>query len=151
VANGDPSHLISFEETEMIERITLTVTEGPMTGQEYVLEGRGRHVIGRADDCDLCLIGDLASVSRHHCVLRIGAQTVSVRDLGSRNGTFVNGELIGRRSSVDEPEEAAFEENFTDFELSDGDTLRLGKIIFQVGMRQPSDVHEPETFPAGYF
>ena len=34
-------------------------------------------------------------VSRHHCLLEIHPPTVRVRDLGSTNGTFVNGEKIG--------------------------------------------------------
>ena len=46
--------------------------------------------IGRAPDCDLIL--DQSEVSRHHAeLLRIDAATYEVRDLGSTNGTRVNG------------------------------------------------------------
>jgi pSer/pThr/pTyr-binding forkhead associated (FHA) protein len=151
VRRGDYSQLHFFEETEMFSRITLTATQGQVKGHEFVLEKRGRYVIGRAEDCDLCLTGEVPGVSRHHCVLRVEGPTVSIRDLGSCNGTFVNTDLIGRRSWADQPEDAAFEENFTDYELHDGDMLRLGKIIFRVGIHEPSEVHDPEYFPAGYF
>lgn len=51
-----------------------------------------RSVIGRADDCDLCLVG--RAVSRHHaCIERSEAGTV-LRDLDSTNGVFLNGSSI---------------------------------------------------------
>jgi pSer/pThr/pTyr-binding forkhead associated (FHA) protein len=51
-------------------------------------------LIGRADDCDVQLTGKL--ISRHHCAIAvdIAARSVRVRDMESRNGTFVNGERV---------------------------------------------------------
>jgi hypothetical protein len=55
--------------------------------------GRGdRFTIGRTRDCDLCL-ADL-SVSRHHAELVRGADGWLLTDLGSHNGTRVNGWLV---------------------------------------------------------
>ena len=45
-------------------------------------------VIGRRHDCDLRI--PLLSVSRRHCQLVSNEDTLKVRDLGSRNGTFIN-------------------------------------------------------------
>ena len=49
-------------------------------------------VIGRREDCDLCI--PLMIVSRKHCQLSIEEDRLNVRDLGSRNGTYVNGRQI---------------------------------------------------------
>jgi pSer/pThr/pTyr-binding forkhead associated (FHA) protein len=49
-------------------------------------------VIGRADSCDLVLENLL--VSRTHAVLESVAERIVLRDLGSHNGTFLNGERI---------------------------------------------------------
>ncbi len=54
--------------------------------------GFHRYIIGRDKDCDLRL--QSPTVSRHHCVIKRDEFTVRVRDLGSRNGTLVNGEQI---------------------------------------------------------
>ncbi len=49
-------------------------------------------VIGRRQDCDLCV--PLMVISRRHCQVTIDEDVLNIRDLGSRNGTFVNGERI---------------------------------------------------------
>src|SRR5262245_19562407 len=83
-------------------QITLTITQGFLTEKEHVLTGPTRCLIGRGDDCDLRLPPSYghADVSRHHCLIEIEPETVRIRDLGSRNGTFVNGEKIGQRASL---------------------------------------------------
>lgn len=48
--------------------------------------------IGRRQDCDFCL--PLSMVSRRHCEISVSKDQVWVRDLGSRNGTFLNGQRI---------------------------------------------------------
>ena len=49
-------------------------------------------VIGRALDCDVVVKDEKAS--RRHCQLRREGGTFVLEDLGSKNGTFVNGERI---------------------------------------------------------
>jgi len=49
-------------------------------------------VIGRRHDCDLRI--PLTLVSRRHCKLSKNNQTVNIRDLDSRNGTFLNGKRV---------------------------------------------------------
>ena len=51
-------------------------------------------VVGRNDDCDVCI--DHKSVSKLHCVLVRTDGLVLVRDLGSTNGTRVNGQRVRR-------------------------------------------------------
>jgi len=69
-------------------------------------------VIGRRQECDLCI--PLMVVSRRHCQINQDEGKLRVRDLGSRNGTYVNGQRV---------EEA---------ELSAGDEIRIGPLQFCV-------------------
>jgi adenylate cyclase len=82
--------------------------------------GAGTTVIGRASSCDL-VIND-TSVSRRHAQLAVTNGTCIVTDLGSRNGTFVNGDQI---------------ENA---ELRDGDRLVLGEIQFKLHCAASSNI-----------
>ena len=52
----------------------------------------GRCVVGAAPGCDVII--DDPTVSRRHVELGLVAEGVSVRDLGSRNGTAVNGRAL---------------------------------------------------------
>ncbi|MGV8041034.1 MAG: sigma 54-interacting transcriptional regulator [Thermoanaerobaculaceae bacterium] len=56
----------------------------------------GEHVLGSQPDCQVRLAD--ASVSRRHALLRVGAESVCVEDLGSRNGTRRDGERVARTS-----------------------------------------------------
>ena len=69
-------------------------------------------VIGRRQDCDLCI--PLMIISRKHCELNQDQGQLTIRDLGSRNGTLVNGLQI---------------ENSR---LDAGDRINIGPLIFVV-------------------
>lgn len=70
----------------------LKIIQGAFTGHTIRMP-KGKFLVGRESDCH-CILDDL-SVSRHHCVFILDGWTLRVRDLGSRNGTFVNGNRIG--------------------------------------------------------
>jgi predicted component of type VI protein secretion system len=55
-------------------------------------------LIGRAEDCDLRLESDF--VSNYHCILLLDEYTLRLRDLGSKNGTFVNGRRVGTSAII---------------------------------------------------
>ncbi|HEY5934667.1 MAG TPA: sigma 54-interacting transcriptional regulator [Kofleriaceae bacterium] len=74
-----------------IRRLTLTVVAGPDAGQRLVSTGP-RTVIGTHSTAELAL-GD-PTVSRFHCELLVGDGAVTLRDLGSKNATRVNGLAI---------------------------------------------------------
>jgi pSer/pThr/pTyr-binding forkhead associated (FHA) protein len=73
----------------------------------------GQFMFGRGPECDVRPNSDL--ISRQHCLLLITRETALIRDLGSRNGTLINGELVvGERPLVH------------------GDTLQLGPLVLEV-------------------
>lgn len=61
-------------------------------GERHILLGEGEVVIGRSAYCSLVL--DHETLSRVHASLRVVGDGVELRDLGSSNGTFVNGKAI---------------------------------------------------------
>ncbi len=69
----------------------LVVTAGPKAGEEFNLED-AEYVVGRATDNPICIQD--SSVSRKHIMLRRVGNGWTVSDLGSGNGTLVNGEPI---------------------------------------------------------
>src|SRR6266700_1943451 len=102
--------------------IILIVTQGKLQGEEFVFDGRTTCVMGRADDCSPRLPNDEDhnTISRHHCLLDINPPDIRVRDFGSRNGTYVNGQKIGQRGTDQTPEEGA-RTAFPEFDLKEGD------------------------------
>src|SRR5262245_26040540 len=89
----------------MAARITLTAIAGPLRGHEFAFTDRMLCTVGRADGCLVRIRGDDADLtaSRRHCLLDIEPPAVRVRDLGSLNGTFVNGRRIGGREKGTPP------------------------------------------------
>ncbi|MGA9532225.1 MAG: FHA domain-containing protein [Anaerolineales bacterium] len=74
------------------ERAAAPVGYGQTARMELPAEAKATLTIGRAADCDLQLVSP--SVSRHHAELFQRQDDVWIRDLGSLNGTFVNGNRI---------------------------------------------------------
>lgn len=74
-------------------RVTLRVLEGPYRGREFTFDHHDTFLIGRSDNAHLYLPDD-RFFSRHHCLLEIAPPRCFLRDLGSTNGTFVNGQKV---------------------------------------------------------
>jgi pSer/pThr/pTyr-binding forkhead associated (FHA) protein len=120
----------------MVAEVRLTITRGLSEGKVFVFRDRTVGSIGRAEDCLLRMPAHLAhrDVSRHHCLLDIKPPEIWVRDLGSKNGTYVNEEKIGQRDRG-LPPEAASAFDMPDRPLKEGDELRVGETVFRVGIR----------------
>jgi S-DNA-T family DNA segregation ATPase FtsK/SpoIIIE len=71
--------------------LELHVVSGPDAGTALPLD-RGRHVVGRGSDATVRLTDP--DVSRRHVLVEVGAGGLSVRDLGSSNGTRLDGALL---------------------------------------------------------
>ncbi len=88
----------------------LLVEKGPNKGQSLVLSGAGPHFIGREPTCSFVL--NDSNVSRKHAELVARSGTWAVKDLGSRNGTYLNGRKLTAESL-----------------LQVGDRLQTGEIL----------------------
>ena len=86
-------------------------------------------LLGRGEDCDLALHD--AEVSRHHCTIRIRGGEAVVSDLGSSNGTFVNGNRIVSQATV-----------------RTGDELKLGTFRFLIDLGDDPDFRIPDDVAA---
>lgn len=94
----------------------LVVLAGAKQGTEIPLK-KDKFVIGRSSDCTLRAGSE--AISRHHCAILRNEGILSVRDLGSRNGTFVNGAKIAAETK-----------------LNSGDTVRVGTLEFRIDLGQ---------------
>ena len=106
--------------------VKLVTANGEQAGKETRLQG-SKFFIGRAEDCYFRPQDD--SVSRHHCVVLVENGFVAVRDMGSKAGTFVNGERVRG-----------------EHELKDGDRIRVGELEFDVQV-DASDGGEDSELP----
>ena len=93
--------------------------------KEFALD-LGKTVIGRQEDCDLRI--PLPEISRKHSLLIVTEDSVTLRDLGSANGTYVNNKKI------------------SEVELSPGDHIVIGPLVFTVQINgEPAEVRPVQT------
>ena len=96
----------------------LIVASGKSAGRSITLK-HGKILIGRAEECDIRPLGE--EVSRRHCAVVEEAGAVTVEDLKSRNGTYVNGAKISAKVTV-----------------ADGDIVRVGPLELKVSCAAPA-------------
>ena len=80
----------------------LKLLTGPAIGREFAVDG-SRTIIGRHPQCEVVL--DSAAVSRQHAQIMQVGEEFFVEDLGSRNGTYLNGGLIEELTKLHEGDE----------------------------------------------
>jgi serine/threonine-protein kinase len=134
----------------MAAPVILRIKVGKGRGKTYALHDACRCLIGRGRECEIRLPDEPAflTVSRHHCVLDIDLPAIRVRDSGSRNGTYLNGMQIGRPAHWELPAEALSGPCY-EYDLSEGDELKVGDTIFEVDVVGSEDREmEPEEEPA---
>ncbi len=108
-------------------RYALRFISGKYQGGEFPLRMNREIIIGRSSDLDMVLVEDM--VSRRHAKITTTDRDIFIQDLGSTNGTFVNGEKISRSR------------------LTEGDRILVGtSIIKMVAVDQAaSDQSEAEA------
>jgi DNA-binding NtrC family response regulator len=74
-----------------IQKCKLLVVSGPLTGREFVLNTEN-FTLGSSRNNDLVI--DDVTVSRRHCEINLTTEGYAIRDLGSTNGTYVQGVRI---------------------------------------------------------
>src|SRR5262249_59655736 len=97
--------------------------------ESRVLLQLGEATLGRSADCRIVLSSPIAS--RHHAKLLLAGGALRIVDLGSANGTRVNGELIGR-----EPRP-----------LASGDIISIGSDLLEV-VAVPDGMDVPTSTPS---
>jgi pSer/pThr/pTyr-binding forkhead associated (FHA) protein len=120
----------------MVSRILLTAIEGDLKGQAFEFRDRAVCLVGRARDCSLRIPYD-RTVSHYHCLLDLDTPDPVVCDLGSLNGTYVNGEKIGQRDRDEEANPGVAVEQPGRM-LAAGDEIRVGDTVFRVQIIDPS-------------
>lgn len=108
----------------MPAKVTMQVNKGKLAGERFVYTEKESLILGRQKDCGIALPEN--TISRYHCMMEITPPSVTVRDFGSLNGTFVNGELIGQRPENMEIEEAR-KQQYNEVKLAQDDRLGIGK------------------------
>lgn len=89
----------------------LVAVGGKIRGQEFILN-EGENVIGRSAECDHSI--KIEGISKKHLRITVNNDTAFAEDLGSVNGTLVNGKMIKNKT------------------LQDGDKIVLPNLILQV-------------------
>jgi pSer/pThr/pTyr-binding forkhead associated (FHA) protein len=121
--------LLVFEGTKADMTLKLLVIQGRPSGKNLVFPS-GDYFIGRGPECHVRPESDW--VSRQHCMLRVTGEGAFVRDLGSRNGTLVNGSLVLGERLLDE-----------------GDHLQVGPLVFEVHLEEEVVEKPPSLAEAG--
>ena len=94
-------------------QVNLKVTAGPYKGRIFSFAQHDSFLIGRNPEAHLCLPDD-RYFSRNHCLLEMNPPHSFLRDLGSTNGTFLNGQRV------------------KDASLKNGDCIQCGETILVV-------------------
>jgi len=130
----------------MSNELTISIVEGMMKGQKFSFAEHDIFIFGRAGDCHACLPHD-PKVSRHHFLMEVNPPNAVLRDLGSLNGTYVNGIKYGARNPGETPEQGGAR-RYPEISLRDGDSIRAGDTVLVVSSRpattRGSDVN-PES------
>ena len=107
-------------------QVILTVAEGPHQGREFAFEAHDTFIVGRAKCAHFRLPEKDKFFSRVHFMVEVNPPHCRLMDLGSRNGTVVNGKTVVAA------------------DLKDGDLIRGGKTVIRVAIHdQPPSVATP--------
>jgi len=108
-----------------MRNVSLVMFKSDGTRRDFLLS-KDRTIVGRKVNCDLRI--PLTSVSRQHCQIKFDGEKITVKDLGSSNGTYHNSVRV---------QEAA---------LCAGDELVVGPVVFTLVVDgQPSSVKPVRT------
>ena len=113
---GEPENTIQLDAERPASELSgklaasLLIKKGPKRGAEYTIT-TSRTVIGRGTGSDI--IVDDPAVSRMHAAIEFSEAGFVLRDLGSKNGTFLDGKSINEA------------------ELAHGDTFQLGSTLIE--------------------
>ncbi len=113
----------------MLDEVIFRAMDGALKDEEFVFEENGLCLIGRSGDCALQIPREKdMRISRRHCLLILNPPKIRIRDLGSRNGTFVNGDALPAGVLGDVPEQMSPQDRV----LTHGDRVNIGETAFEI-------------------
>jgi hypothetical protein len=121
----------------MSAKVQLQIKQGKDAGKIFAFTEHDTFVFGRMPDCHACIPDD-AQVSRHHFILEANPPQACLRDLGSLNGTWVNGKKFGAREKGETPEKGA-KRHYPEVALKHGDRIKVGGTEVEVSIEQPKE------------
>jgi pSer/pThr/pTyr-binding forkhead associated (FHA) protein len=111
------------------------ISTGSMSGKIFNFDEPKGFTFGRSLDCTCVVPEDDTTFSRHHFMLEVNPPNVLLKDLGSLNGTRVNGIKYGGRPKDINPEDAEYSEPVP---LRDGDHILAGDYEFLLKIDAPA-------------
>src|SRR6476660_4248655 len=122
----------------MPAQVKLTPLQGDLPPNTLTFEERMTCIMGRGRECypGLVIHDHSGTVSRHHCLLDINPPDIRIRDLGSLEGTYVNGSLIGKREAHQSAAQGA-ELRWPERDLRDGDLIQIKSTVLRVNVVVP--------------
>jgi len=121
----------------MSSKVQLQIKQGKDAGKIFPFIEHDTFVFGRMPDCHACIPDD-SQVSRHHFILEANPPQACLRDLGSLNGTWVNGKKFGAREKGETPEKGA-KRRYPEVALKHGDRITVGQTELEVSVEQPKE------------
>ena len=111
-------------------RVLLEIISEGQDVSPFVIDRQETVLVGRGEDCDL-QISDDSRVSRHHFSLDVNPPHVRLRDLGGRNGTFVNGVCHSANRGLRTADDGAHTQD-AEVNLKQGDRIMIGRTVIEV-------------------
>jgi pSer/pThr/pTyr-binding forkhead associated (FHA) protein len=110
----------TLAEVRGIMTVLLTILSGPTRTSTVRLKKR-EMLVGRQRGCDIRIPSD--EISRRHCLLYFDRGQLTLEDLRSANGTFLNGQRIQERQTV-----------------KHGDQIQIGPLVFRVDLPADTEI-----------
>jgi len=117
----------------MEAKVVIEATSGPLRGARWEFSDHETFVFGRGRQCHAQLPAGDRTASRHHFLLEVNPPAARIRDLGSLNGTWVDGNVFGGRAPGESPGEAVGRARVS-VDLSDGSLVRVGQTEFRLSL-----------------
>ncbi len=110
-------------------KLVLTILEGPGEKEQFVFDSHDTFIVGRSKKNTHSRLRGDPYISRHHFILELDPPSCYLKDLGSTNGTVVNGARLERGELR---------------ELFRGDEIRVGKTMLKLELDEDEDEDEDE-------
>jgi hypothetical protein len=127
-------------------KVQIKISKGKDAGKIFTFTEHDTFVFGRMDDSHACIPDD-TQVSRHHFILEVNPPQACLRDLGSLNGTWVNGKKYGAREKGETPEQGA-KRRYPEVAIKHGDRIKVGVTELEVAVEKAKEAPQHRADPA---